>query len=161
VYQDRQRGLVVTRYFAGFIWSSLTTLAGSLTYLYLALQAIAGKLTLGSLTLFTQAASSVQGSVQGLLGGAGSMYENNLYLNDLFELLATPVGIEGRNRAHAEHDVRLAAAGQPARADSANVVRRRDLIVAPAWHVAERRRRLGRRPAVAEPVVFRSPVRVR
>jgi ATP-binding cassette subfamily B protein len=95
IYQDRQRGLVVTRYFAGFIWSSLTTLAGSLTYLYVALQAIAGKLTLGSLTLFTQAASSVQGSVQGLLGGAGSMYENNLYLNDLFELLATPVGIEG------------------------------------------------------------------
>ena len=29
VYQDRQRGLVVTRYFAGFVWSSLTTLAGS------------------------------------------------------------------------------------------------------------------------------------
>jgi ATP-binding cassette, subfamily B, bacterial len=95
VYQDRQRGLVVTRYFAGFVWSSITTLAGSLTYLYVALQAIAGKLTLGSLTFFTQAASSVQGSVQGLLGGAGSMYENNLYLNDLFELLATPVGIEG------------------------------------------------------------------
>lgn len=95
VYQDRQRGLVVTRYFVGFVWSTITTLAGSLTYLYVALQAIAGRLTLGDLTLFTQAASSVQGSVQGLLGGAGSMYENNLYLNDLFELLATPVGIEG------------------------------------------------------------------
>ena len=95
VYQDRQRGLVVTRYFVGFIWSTITTLAGSLTYLYVALQAIAGRLTLGDLTLFTQAAASVQGSVQGLLGGAGSMYENNLYLNDLFELLATPVGIEG------------------------------------------------------------------
>jgi ATP-binding cassette subfamily B protein len=96
VYQDRQRGLVVTRYFAGFIWSTITTLAGSLTYLYVALQAIAGRLTLGDLTLFTAAASSVQGSVQGLLGGFGSMYENNLYLNDLFELLATPVGIEGQ-----------------------------------------------------------------
>jgi ATP-binding cassette, subfamily B, bacterial len=95
VYQDRQRGIVVTRYFVGFFWSTITTLAGSLTYLYVALQAIAGRLTLGDLTLFTQAASSVQGSVQGLLGGAGSMYENNLYLNDLFELLATPVGIEG------------------------------------------------------------------
>ena len=95
VYQDRQRGLVVTRYFVGFIWSTITTLAGSLTYLYVALQAIAGKLTLGDLTLYTQAASSVQGSVQGLLSGFGSMYENNLYLNDLFELLATPVGIEG------------------------------------------------------------------
>ena len=71
VYQDRQRGLVVTRYFAGFVWSTITTLAGSLTYLYVALQAIAGRLTLGDLTLFTQAASSVQGSVQGLLGGFG------------------------------------------------------------------------------------------
>jgi ATP-binding cassette subfamily B protein len=95
VYQDRQRGIVVARYFVGFFWSTITTLAGSLTYLYVALQAIAGRLTLGDLTLFTQAASSVQSSVQGLLGGAGSMYENNLYLNDLFELLATPVGIEG------------------------------------------------------------------
>jgi ATP-binding cassette subfamily B protein len=94
-YQDRQRGLVVARYFAGFVWSTITTLAGSLTYLYVALQAIAGRLTLGDLTLFTQAASSVQSSVQGLLGGFSSMYENNLYLNDLFELLATPVGIEG------------------------------------------------------------------
>ena len=114
VYQDRQRGLVVSRYFAGFIWSSLTTLAGSLTYLYVALQAIAGKLTLGSLTLFTQAASSVQGSVQGLLGGAGSMYENNLYLNDLFELLATPVGIEGTAGDGSVATERRAAAGSTA-----------------------------------------------
>ena len=94
IYQDRQRRIVVTRYFAGFIWSTLTILAGSLTYLYVALQAVAGRLTLGDLTLFTQAASSVQSSVQGLLAGFGSMYENQLYLNDLFDLLATPYGIE-------------------------------------------------------------------
>ena len=62
-------GIVVTRYFAGFIWSTLTILAGSLTYLYVALQAVAGRLTLGDLTLYTQAASSVQASVQGMLGG--------------------------------------------------------------------------------------------
>jgi ATP-binding cassette subfamily B protein len=95
VYQDRQRGLVVARYFAGFVWSTVTTLAGSLTYLFVAFQAIAGRLTLGDLTLYTQAASSVQGSVQGLLSGFGSMYENQLYLNDLFDLLKTPYGIEG------------------------------------------------------------------
>lgn len=94
VYRDRQRGLVVARYFVGFLWSTITTLAGSITYLYVALLAIAGRLTLGDLALFTQAAASVQGSVQGLLGSFGSMYENNLYLNDLYELLATPVGIE-------------------------------------------------------------------
>jgi ATP-binding cassette subfamily B protein len=100
-YQDRQRGLVVSRYLAGFVWSTITTLAGTLTYLYVALQAIAGRLTLGDLTLFTQAASSVQSSVQGLLSGFASMYENNLYLNDLFELLATPVGIEEAMRGAA------------------------------------------------------------
>ena len=110
VYQDRQRGLVVTRYFVGFVWSTITTLAGSLTYLYVALQAIAGRLTLGDLTLFTQAASSVQSSVQGLLSGFGSMYENNLYLNDLFELLATPVGIEGRAGDGSEATARRSAA---------------------------------------------------
>ncbi len=119
VYQDRQRGLVVTRYFAGFVWSSITTLAGSLTYLYVALQAIAGKLTLGSLTFFTQAASSVQGSVQGLLGGAGSMYENNLYLNDLFELLATPVGIEGSAGDGSVATERRTAAGSSGRSEGA------------------------------------------
>ena len=121
VYQDRQRGLVVTRYFAGFVWSSITTLAGSLTYLYVALQAIAGNLTLGSLTFFTQAASSVQGSVQGLLGGAGSMYENNLYLNDLFELLATPVGIEGAAGDGSEATSRRTAASAASALDLASV----------------------------------------
>src|SRR4029078_8723085 len=47
IYQDRQRGLVVARYFAGFVWSTVTTLAGSLTYLYVAFQAIARRRTLG------------------------------------------------------------------------------------------------------------------
>src|SRR5204862_344624 len=94
IYQDRQRRIVVTRYFAGFIWSTITTLAGSLTYLYVAFQAIAGKLTLGDLTLYTQAASSVQTSVQGLLSGFGSMYENQLYLNDLLDPLPPPYRIQ-------------------------------------------------------------------
>jgi ATP-binding cassette subfamily B protein len=94
VYQVRQRRLVTSRYLAGFGWSTITTAAGSLTYLYVALEAVAGRLTLGDLTLYTQAASSVQGSVQGLLSGLGSMYEHNLYLTDLDELLARPIGIE-------------------------------------------------------------------
>jgi ATP-binding cassette, subfamily B, bacterial len=109
VYQDRQRGLVVARYFAGFVWSTITTLAGSLTYLYVAFQAIAGRLTLGDLTLYTQAASSVQSSVQGVLSGFGSMYENQLYLNDLFDLLRTPLGIDAQERADAPESAASAA----------------------------------------------------
>ena len=93
-YYDRQRRLITARYVVGFLWSSITTLAGSLTYLYVALQAVAGRLTLGDLTLYTQAASSVQSSIQGILSGFSSMYEHNLYLSNLYELLATPSHIQ-------------------------------------------------------------------
>ena len=117
-YQDRQRRMVVTRYFVGFIWNTITILAGSLTYLYVALQAVAGKLTLGDLTLYTQAASSVQSSVQGILAGFGSMYENQLYLNDLFDLLATPYGIEVRPDAARSAARRSRLPRRPARSCS-------------------------------------------
>ena len=93
-YYDRQRRLISARYIVGFLWSSITTLAGSATYLYVALQAVAGRLTLGDLTLYTQAASSVQSSIQGILSGFSGLYEHNLYLNNLFELLETPTRIQ-------------------------------------------------------------------
>ena len=84
--QERQ---VTRRYSIGFLWGILSTLATSVTYLYVAVQAIAGRLTLGDLTLYTTAAQSVQGSIQGILAGFTGMYEHNLYLNNLFELMET------------------------------------------------------------------------
>jgi ATP-binding cassette subfamily B protein len=93
-FNGRQRRLIRSRYLAGFAWGSLSTIAGSVTYLYVALQAIAGRLTIGDLTLYTTAATSVQGSIQGILGGFTAMYEHNLYLSNLFELLAKDRSIE-------------------------------------------------------------------
>ena len=93
-YYDRQRRLITARYIVGFLWSSITTLAGSVTYLYVALQAVRGILSLGDLTLYTQAASSVQSSIQGILSGFSGLYEHNLYLNNLYELMETPTGIQ-------------------------------------------------------------------
>jgi ATP-binding cassette subfamily B protein len=88
-----QRRQVARRYMTGFALGNLSTIATSLTYLYVALQAIAGHLTLGYLTLYTAAAQSVQGSIQGLLGGFSGMYEHNLYLNNLYELMATKTSL--------------------------------------------------------------------
>jgi ATP-binding cassette subfamily B protein len=88
-----QRRQVARRYMTGFALGNLSTIATSLTYLYVALQAIAGRLTLGDLTLYTAAAQSVQGSIQGLLGGFAGMYEHNLYLNNLYELMATKTSL--------------------------------------------------------------------
>lgn len=85
-YRENQ-ALLVHRSFMGFLWGSLTTLVTSGTFLYVALQAIARRLTLGDLTLYTQAVSNVQSSFQSILGSISSLYEGGLYLNNLFDFL--------------------------------------------------------------------------
>jgi ATP-binding cassette subfamily B protein len=115
---QENQGLLIRRYLAAFAWGALTLLASGGTYLYVALLAVRGTINIAGLTVFTGAASQVQGNIQGLLGGLSSMYENTLYLNTLFDLLAfepkiraphdpTPVsrhftrGIEFRNVSYA------------------------------------------------------------
>src|SRR6266852_3858850 len=95
-YYGSQRRQVVRRYLVGFLWGNLSTIATSVTYLYVALQAIVGRLTLGDLTLYTTAAQSVQNSIQGILGGFSGMYEHNLYLSNLFELMETTSALPTR-----------------------------------------------------------------
>ncbi len=84
---QENRALVKRRYMMGFVWGSLTTVVTSGTYLFVALEVIAGRLTLGDLSLFTQAVSSVQSSLSSLLGGLSDMYENSLYLTNLYSFL--------------------------------------------------------------------------
>src|SRR5438270_12262857 len=45
-------------------------------------------MSLGSLAAYTQAAVQVQNSIQSVLSGFSGMYEHNLYLNNLVELMA-------------------------------------------------------------------------
>ena len=87
-FYDTQRSQVISRYLTGFALGNISTLVTSATYLYIALQAIAGRLNLGALTAYTQAAIQVQNSIQSILGGFSGMYEHNLYLNNLVELMA-------------------------------------------------------------------------
>lgn len=87
-YYRELRRLVVRRYLAGFGWGAVSVVATSATSLYVVLEAVAGRLTLGDLTLFTRAASAVQDDFQGILGGFSALYEHGLYLSTLFELLA-------------------------------------------------------------------------
>jgi ATP-binding cassette subfamily B protein len=88
VFYDTQRSQLVRRYLTGFALGNISTIVTSFTYLYIALQAIAGHLSLGALTAYTQAAVSVQNSIQSILSGFSGMYEHNLYLNNLVELMA-------------------------------------------------------------------------
>lgn len=85
-YRENQ-ALFTRRALMGFLWGNLTTLVTSGTFLYVALQAINRRLTIGDLTLYTQAVSSVQSSFQSILGSFSSLYEGGLYLNNLFAFL--------------------------------------------------------------------------
>jgi ATP-binding cassette, subfamily B, bacterial len=86
-YYQETRQLLVRRYLAGFGWGAITIGASSATYLYVAILALRGSITLGSLAVFVQAAQQVQSSFQGLLGGVQGIYEHGLYLSTLYELL--------------------------------------------------------------------------
>ena len=83
--QDRK--LLLRRYNINFLWTSLTVIANTVIYLYVALQTVAGRITLGGLTLYTQTAVQVGQNFQSLLNGISSTYENTLYVNTLFDFL--------------------------------------------------------------------------
>jgi ATP-binding cassette, subfamily B, bacterial len=86
-YYQATRSLLLRRYWLGFAWGSLTTVASSATYLYVALRAVSGAISLGQLTVFAGAATQVGGAFQGVLGGVQGIYEHGLYLSTLYELL--------------------------------------------------------------------------
>src|SRR5947199_3661529 len=83
--QDKK--LLLRRYNINFLWTGLTVVANTAIYLYVALQAVAGRITLGGLTLYTQTAVQVGQNFQGVLNGISSTCENTLYVNTLFEFL--------------------------------------------------------------------------
>jgi ATP-binding cassette subfamily B protein len=89
--QDKK--LLLRRYNINFVWTGLTVVANTAIYLYVALQAVAGRITLGGLTLYTQTAVQVGQNFQSLLNGISSTYENTLYVNTLFDFLEYQPGI--------------------------------------------------------------------
>jgi len=87
-FYSSQRSQLVRRYMTGFALGNISTIVTTVTYVYVALLAIAGRLTIGHLSFYTQAATQVQNSIQSILSGFSGMYEHNLYLNNLYELMA-------------------------------------------------------------------------
>jgi ATP-binding cassette subfamily B protein len=88
VFYRRLRRQVASRSLVTTLLGTLTTLVTSLTYLYVAFQAVSGRLSLGDLVMYTTAAATLQIAVQNLFQEITGMYENNLYLNILYRVLA-------------------------------------------------------------------------
>jgi ATP-binding cassette subfamily B protein len=62
------------------------------TYAAIGLEAVRGRLSLGALTMYLVIFRQGQQAFQGALEAVGSMYEDHLYMTNLFEFLAIPTG---------------------------------------------------------------------
>lgn len=86
-YQEN-RDLTLRRTTSQFALGALGTVMAGLTYVYVVLQTIAGRLTIGQLTLYYQAFQQTQANLSKILGGMADIYESSLFLNNLIEFLS-------------------------------------------------------------------------
>jgi ATP-binding cassette subfamily B protein len=91
-FYREDRTLAIKRAGYGYLWSLLATLTFYGAYAAVALEAVAGRISLGTMTLYVLAFRHGQQSFQGVLGALGGMFEHNLYLSNLFAYLGMPVG---------------------------------------------------------------------
>jgi ATP-binding cassette subfamily B protein len=75
------------RSIADFLAQTFATAAIYGSYAYVSYQALWGQITLGDLVMYYQAFQRVQGFFQGILGSLARLYEDNLFLSNLYEFL--------------------------------------------------------------------------
>lgn len=89
-YEDDKK-LAVRRARWAWVLSLLATGAFYGSYALMALAAAAGRLSLGNMVLFVMAFRQGQQAFQSILEGLGGMYEDNLYMSNLFAYLEIAV----------------------------------------------------------------------
>lgn len=75
------------RSIADFAAQTVATTAIYGSYAYVAYQTVEGRITLGDLVMYFQAFQRVQGYLQGMLSSLAGLYEDNLFLSNLYEFL--------------------------------------------------------------------------
>src|SRR5690606_32918268 len=90
LYGDDRR-LTLRRGAWGFVLGLLSTAAFYGTYGWIAVAAAAGTITLGAMTMYVMVFKQGQAALSASLTAIGGMYEDNLYLSNLYEFLETPV----------------------------------------------------------------------
>ena len=84
--EDKQ--LAVKKSLWGYLLAQLSTLSFYGCYVFLAISAALGAISLGLLTFYLAAFRQGQSGFQNALTSLGSMYENNLYMSNLFGFLS-------------------------------------------------------------------------
>lgn len=83
----RDRNLTLRRDFWGFVLGSVATLAFYSAYFWIVWATIAQTITLGQMTMYLMVFRQGQTAVSSILTAISGMYEDNLYLSNLYEYL--------------------------------------------------------------------------
>ncbi|AVI62555.1 ABC transporter ATP-binding protein [Halomonas sp. GFAJ-1] len=89
-----ERLLTLRRESWGFILGLLGTLTFYAAYGWVVVETIVGALTLGQMTMYLMVFKQGQGALSASLTAISGMYEDNLYLSNLYEYLEHPTDVE-------------------------------------------------------------------
>jgi ATP-binding cassette subfamily B protein len=89
------RRLTLRRGIWGLVLGAVGTAAFYGMYLWIAMATIDSAITIGAMTMYVVVFKQAQGGLTNALGNVGGMYEDNLYLSNLYEFLDTPVPAGG------------------------------------------------------------------
>jgi ATP-binding cassette subfamily B protein len=85
------RRLTIRRDLWGFFMGLVGSTAFYGAYAWIALSTVFGRITLGEMTMYLMVFKQGQTAVGAILSSIGGMYEDNLYLSNLYEYLEQPV----------------------------------------------------------------------
>ena len=94
------RALAIRRDGWGFVLGLIGTLALYGAYAWIAVAAVASRITLGQMTMYLMLFRQGQSAVSAILAAIGGMYEDNLYLSTLYEFLETPAASTDASNLH-------------------------------------------------------------
>lgn len=84
---DEDRDLTIRRGFWGYLLSLLSTATFYAAYAWIVVETIWGRISLGDMTMYLTVFRQGQSTFAGALTSIGGMYEDNLYLSNLYEFL--------------------------------------------------------------------------
>jgi len=93
-FYSEDRRLALRKGAAGLLLGALSLLAFYASYLYMADRAAQARITLGDLTLYLAAFRQGQAAIQSALASIGSLYEDGLFVSNLFTYLDIPTAGE-------------------------------------------------------------------
>jgi ATP-binding cassette subfamily B protein len=86
-YHEEETALAARRIRAALLLGLLSTFAFYGTYVIIVMRAVDGVITLGAMTLYLLVFRQGQSALQSALGAVAKMYEDNLFMTNLFEFL--------------------------------------------------------------------------